>query len=78
MTEADKQELYRLVRGWLMSPGWPETKHVRAVIQDAHMGRLDEWLVDTSNMYLFRLYRNHVSHSPDRLMAEALAFTEDD
>ena len=77
MTDEDKQELYRVVRGWVMTPGWPTQTHVRQCIQDAHMGRPDGRLVTTDNMWMFRHYRNSVSPSPEQLVKEALAYAED-
>lgn len=78
MTDADKQDLYRLVAGWLSTPGWPEQKHVKRCIQDAHDGRPDGTLVTNDNMWMFRQYRNSVSPRPDQLVFESLAFAEDE
>jgi hypothetical protein len=76
MNDADKAELYRLVRGWVLTPGYPERKHVIECIQDAHLGRPDGWLVTNDNQWLFRQYRNSVSPNAEKLVREAVAFKE--
>lgn len=78
MTDADKHELYRVVRGWVLTPGWPTKKHVMQCIQDAHMGRPDGHLVTSDNMWMFRQYRNSLSPNPAQLVKEALEFVEDE
>jgi hypothetical protein len=76
MSDADKEELYRLVRGWVLTPGYPTRKHVKECIQDAHLGRPDGYLVTNDNQWMFRQYRNSVSPSVDQLVREAVAFEE--
>jgi len=76
MRDADKAELYRLVRGWVLTPGYPERQHVIDCIQDAHGGRPDGYLVTNDNQWMFRQYRNSVSPDPARLVREAVAFKE--
>ncbi len=76
MTDADKAELYRLVRGWVLTPGYPTRKHVKECIQDAHFGRPDGYLVTFDNQWMFRQYRNSVSPNADQLVREAVAFEE--
>jgi hypothetical protein len=76
MTGADKAELYRLVRGWVLTPGYPTRKRVKECIQDAHFGRPDGYLVTTDNQWMFRQYRNSVSPIADQLVREAVAYEE--
>lgn len=77
MTDEDKQELYRVVRSWVMTPGWYTQEDVRVCIQDAHAGRPDGLLVTNDNQWMFRQYRNSVSPDPAQLVKEALAYVED-
>jgi hypothetical protein len=77
MTNEDKAKLFRIVRdrlncGKLIG----KRKHVETAIYDAHNGRPDGFLVTTSNMHLFRQYRNGVSPSPAHLVDAALAWDE--
>ena len=76
MTGADKAELYRLVRGWVLTPGYPTRKLVKECMQDAHFGRPDGYLVTTDNQWMFRQYRNSVSPNVDQLVREAVAYEE--
>jgi len=76
MDDADKADLYRLVRGWVLTPGYPTQTLVKECIQDAHLGRPDGYLVTNDNQWMFRQYRNSVSPNADQLVREALAYEE--
>jgi hypothetical protein len=78
MDDADKRELLTLVRGWLMSPGYPTKKVVADAIFDAHNGRPDGYLVTNDNQWMFRQYRNSVSGNAATLMTEAMALKENE
>lgn len=73
MTDADKQELYRIVRNYFNRFHGPYMRvSVEGRITAAHMGRPDGSLVTNDNLDLFRQYRNGVSPSAARLVDEAL------
>jgi hypothetical protein len=79
MTDEDKAKLYRIVRDRLeCGKVWGKRKHVESSILAAHNGRPDDLLVTTSNMYLFRQYRNSVSPSPAHMVDAALAWKGDE
>ena len=79
MTDEDKAKLYRIVRDRLECGRLcGKRKHVESSILAAHNGRPDGLLVTTSNMYLFRQYRNSVSPSPAHMVDAALAWKGDD
>ena len=73
MTDADKQELYRIVLARL-NEGRVSSKrrHVESDILAAHMGRPGGW-INWDNLALFRQYRNTVTGDPKRLVDEALS-----
>lgn len=70
MLEADKQELFRLVRMHIAAKGQSLTE---MRIYMAHNGNPDGTLVTSKNMHLFRQFRNTVSGSPTVLVHAALA-----
>lgn len=73
MTDADKQELYRIVRARLNDgAGRVKRRHVEADILAAHLGRPGGW-INWDNLALFRQYRNSVSGDPKLLVDEAIS-----
>jgi hypothetical protein len=78
MLETDRAELCRIVRAYIdpKRPGH-KPKQVWQIIEAAHNGRPDGYLVTSDNMWLFRQYRNSVTGSPQDLIDEAMLFQEE-
>lgn len=73
MTDADKQELYRIVLARLNEGRvCSKRRHVESDILAAHLGRPGGW-INGDNLHLFRQYRNTVTGDPKRLVDEALS-----
>lgn len=69
MKDNDRRELMRLVSGWLNDHG---DEFVAEVIQRAHLGNPDGWLVTSENMGLLRQFRNTESGNPLDLIGAAI------
>lgn len=78
MREVDRAELCRIVKAYIdpKRPGH-KPRQVWQIIEAAHNGRPDGYLVTTANMSLFRQYRNSVSPNPQDMIDEAMLFQEE-
>jgi hypothetical protein len=68
MTDENRSELFKIVRGWLDSKNF---NFVFNSIHDAHMGNPDGRMVTMENQHLFRQYRNYISADPLQMIREA-------
>ena len=77
MREEDRVALCRIVRDYIdpKRPGH-KPRQVWGIIEAAHNGRRDGFLVTASNQSLFRAYRNSVSCNPQDLIDEAMLLEE--
>lgn len=77
MREQDRESLCRIVKAYIdpKRPGH-KPRQVWQIIEAAHNGRPDGFLVTNDNMWLFRQYRNSVSCNPQDIIDEAMLFQE--